>query len=476
MIFSQNDIKQITNHGISVQDAEQQITNFIHGFPFTKISHPATIANGGIQEINYEARKKYTDIYNDYIKSHTVVKFVPASGAATRMFRDLFTFLETGELNDTANHVCKNVSMFAFYDKLDLKPNANATDIVRAIVNKYGNMPKGLIPFHKYTTEHNGFDIVRTPIAEHLVEGAKYATSRDKLVNMHFTVSPEHRADFQKELDNIVPTYAQQFDVKYNITISVQDPSTDTIAVNPDNTPFRTNDGKLLFRPAGHGALIKNLDEIDADIIFIKNIDNVCTEVMAPDTTEYKKALAGMLISVQTQIFEYLNALDAGTPEINKIANFIKTVFGIDVAPNPIECRKILNRPLRVCGMVKNTGAAGGGPFWVQNTGLQIVESSQIAPDARDIMNTSTHFNPVDLVCGTHDYMGNKFNLMNFIDENTGFISDKSYAGKPIRAMERPGLWNGAMAKWNSIFVNVPAKTFNPVKTVADLLEPAHND
>ncbi len=472
MNFSDSDIKQITNHGLTVQEVEHQIADFIRGFQFAEIIRPATVADGGIQELNYETRKEYIDTYQNYAKTHTVVKFVPASGAATRMLRDLFMFLETDELNDTARKVCEHARMLALYNELNLNANATENDIARAIVNKYGNMPKGLVPFHAYK---DGAE-VRTPIAEHLVEGAKYAMSNGNTVNIHFTVSPEHHKEFENEINNIIPEYSRRFGIKYNISISEQDPSTDTIAVNPDNTPFRTEESALLFRPAGHGALIKNLNEIDADIIFIKNIDNVCTDTVAHDTIEYKQALAGMLISVQTQIFEYLRELDTGRGDVNEIAEFVKTVLCTDVVPNADELRKILNRPLRVCGMVRNTGAPGGGPFWVKNAGLQIVESSQIAPDARDIMNKSTHFNPVDLVCGVHDYMGNKFNLMDFIDENAGFISDKSYAGRQIRAMERPGLWNGAMAKWNTIFVAVPATTFNPVKTVADLLSPAHND
>lgn len=472
MIFSDKDIKQINAHGLTVQEVEHQISDFVRGFPYADIMKPATIANGGIQELNYETRIEYINVYQKYAETHTVVKFVPASGAATRMLRDLFMFLESGELNDTARRVCEHARMLAFYDELNLDEKATNTDIARAIVNKYGNMPKGLVPFHSY---NNGAEI-RTPIAEHMVEGAKYAVSNGGVVNMHFTVSPEHHKAFENEINNIAPKYGERFGVKYNITMSEQDSSTDTIATNPDNTPFRTEEGALLFRPAGHGALIKNLNTIDADIVFIKNIDNVCTDAMALDTIEYKQALAGMLISVQRQIFEYLRELDAATGDINKIAEFIKKVLCTDVAPNAAELKKILNRPLRVCGMVKNTGAPGGGPFWIKNAGIQIIESSQIAPDARDIMNMSTHFNPVDLVCGVRDYMGNKFNLMNYIDEKAGFISDKSYAGRPIRAMERPGLWNGAMALWNTVFVAVPPTTFNPVKTVADLLTMAHNN
>lgn len=468
MIFSNQDIQQITAHGLSVQDAEKQLSDFARGFPFADIVQPATIANGGIKVLNPDARRKYVELYQNYAREHTVVKFVPASGAATRMLRDLFSFLESGDLNNVAKKVCEHVSQLACYNELNIERNASNIDIARAIVNKYGNMPKGLVPFHVYADE------IRTPIAEHLFEGAKYATSKDNTVNIHFTVSPEHRDAFQKLLDKIIPEYSERFGAKYNVTMSEQKSSTDTIAVNLDNTPFRTNDGKLLFRPAGHGALIQNLNDIDADIVFIKNIDNVCTATVAHDTIEYKQVLAGMLVSVQTQIFRYLYEIDNGIGNLDEIAGFVKNTFGIDIAKDSNTIRTVLNRPIRVCGMVKNIGAPGGGPFWTRDDGLQIIESAQIAPDARDIMNKSTHFNPVDLVCGVRDYKGRKFNLMNFLDENTGFISDKSYAGRPIRAMERPGLWNGAMAKWNTVFIEVLVTTFTPVKTIADLFTPAH--
>ena len=468
MTLSNQDIRQITNHGLTITDIETQIANFVRGFPFADIVRPATTTHGEIQELNQLSRKKYTDIYNEYRKSHTVVKFVPASGAATRMFRDLFEFLESGVQNNTVQTVCRNIKTLALGRELNITPNACDSDVIRTIVNEYGSRPKALVPFHIYTDE------IRTPVAEHMFEGAKYATSRGDIVNIHFTVSPEHRAELQKLIDKIIPEYSARYGVKYNITMSVQKSSTDTIAVNPDNTPFRTSDGALLFRPAGHGALIENLDAIDSDIIFIKNIDNVCHQGAMQDTVEYKCALAGILVDIQAQIFEYIRQIKSGTCDTNEIHRFIQKILCMDVAPNADEMLKILNRPVRVCGMVKNIGAPGGGPFIVRHMGPQIVESSQIAPEMRKIMNTATHFNPVDLVCGVRDYMGDKFNLNDFIDENAGFISEKSHVGRPLRAMERPGLWNGAMAHWNTVFVEIPGTTFTPVKTVADLATAAH--
>lgn len=477
--FSQQDIRQIENHGLTVNEVMRQITDFVHGFPYAKIIAPARVGDGIIC-MDDAVREQYAAQYDEYTKKHDIVKFVPASGAATRMFRDLFEFMETREKNATTAKFLSNISQFAFYDDLRqyLPENANDYETVSCTLTdsglNYGKLPKALIAFHKYE------NYSRTALEEHLSEGAQYAHASDR-VRMHFTVSPEHRHGFESLLARVVGEYEAKYNVKYDITMSCQKSATDTIAVNPDNTIFITADGRLLFRPAGHGALIENLNDIDADIIFIKNIDNVCTERCRADTIEYKRALAGLLISVQSRAFQYIRELDSGeTGNIAKIKEFIEKELFVRIRPHGDtmdEIRKILNRPIRVCGMVQNTGAPGGGPFWVQSDGgatLQIVESSQIAPDDRNIMNTSSHFNPVDLVCGVRDAYGKKFNLTEFIDPTTGFISEKSADGRPLRAMERPGLWNGAMAKWNTIFVQVPPTTFTPVKTITDLLTPAH--
>jgi len=478
MNFSDNDLQQIKSHGLTVDEINQQLNNFKTGFPFSDIVKPA-VANDGIMIVDDD---KYNDMareYDDYAKTHKIVKFVPASGAATRMFKDLFEFLNTGVMNNATETFVKNIEKFAFWDELKkyLPNDFNANDIVKNTLTdsglNYGNTPKGLILFHKYN------DDAKTPVAEHLIEGTQYATSNDN-VNIHFTVSGEHRKAFQKLLDILIPEYEKKYNLKYNIEMSEQKSSTDTIAVNPDNTLFRNTDGSLLFRPAGHGALIENLNDIDADIIFIKNIDNITTDELRGDTIKYKKILAFVLISIQQQIFQFIHDIDNGTPDLQKIHEFINNELGIKTQNtlSITEYRQILNRPIRVCGMVKNTGAPGGGPFWVRGTNgkisLQIVESSQIAPESKDIMNKSEYFNPVDLVCGVRDVNGNKFNLTQYVDKSAGFISEKSQNGKPLRAMERPGLWNGAMADWNTVFVAVPGTTFTPVKVVNDLLSPAH--
>lgn len=474
--FSTPDTEQIKTHGLTPEIVAQQLADFVCGFPYANITRPATVGDG-ITELSAPDIARYAEKYTAAQATKKIVKFVPASGAATRMFRDLFEFLNTGTMNDVTRRVLDNLDKFAFWDDLRQFLPDTPTDrdkIACMLTNAgldYGNLPKGLIAFHKYDTYS------RTALEEHLVEGAQYAAANGT-VHIHFTVSPEHLAGFHALLARAVPEYSARYGVKYDITMSNQSTSTDTIAVNPDNTPFRTDDGRLLFRPAGHGALIENLNNIDADIVFIKNIDNVTTDELRGDTIKYKHVLAGLLLSLQARAFEYLNNFVAY--DLNEIRTFIKNDLCVRTSDDaPAEMlRQILNRPIRVCGMIKNIGAPGGGPFWVRDEhgteSLQIVESSQIAPDARDIMNASSHFNPVDLVCGTRDAHGKPFDLTAFVDHKAGFISEKSYGGHALRAMERPGLWNGAMAHWNTVFVAVPASTFTPVKVVTDLLSSSH--
>jgi len=478
MDFSIKDIEQINSHGLNVDTVNKQIEQFKSGFPFVDIVAPASGGNG-VKQIENDACEKYIHIYNEYQKSHDIVKFVPASGAATRMFKDLFDYLATNIPNNTSTKVVKDIKKFAFWDDLKqfLPQNATERDIIDCLITDsglgYGNMPKALIAFHKYPK------YAKTPIEEHLTEGFQYAKSQNG-VNIHFTISPEHRHGFESLLNRIVTQYESEYGVKFNVSLSEQKSSTDTIAVNMDNSVFRNDDDSLLFRPAGHGALLANLGDIDADLIFVKNIDNVTTESLRGETVKYKQVLAGVLVDLQNQIFDFIRDIDLNNADLTEIHEFITNNLGIKLNANlsATEYRNILNRPLRVCGVVKNTGAPGGGPFWVRdkngNISLQIVESSQIAPESKGIMQTSEYFNPVDLVCGIKDFNGNKFDLNKYIDEDTGFISEKSKNGRNLRAMERPGLWNGAMAKWNTVMIDVPASTFTPVKVVTDLLSDAH--
>ena len=470
--FSTADINQIMAHGLTPDQITEQLQNFKTGFPYSDIVSAATLNNG----VTPSPDTHYAEIYDTHKNKYTITKFVPASGAATRMFQALFEYLSNGTMNDTTKTVLDNLEHFAFYEDLKqtLPANATNTDIIAHLVTEcglnYGQLPKALLKFHKYP------DGNRTALAEHLAEGAQYAESNGT-VNIHFTVSAEHQTGFDAALTQLVPEYESKFGVTYNITTSHQHPETDTIAVNPDNTPFRTGDGKLLFRPAGHGALIANLNEIHSDIIFIKNIDNVCPEHARADTILHKKLLAGVAIETQQKIFSYLTALDNGTANIDEIRKFITSKLGIRITPDT-DIHTILNRPLRVCGIIKNTGEPGGGPFWVRNndgtTSLQIVEPAQIAPDKISILHDGEFFSPTDLVCMPYDYNGNKFNLLNYIDKTTGFISNKSSNGRPLRAMERPGLWNGAMAHWNTLFIETPLSTFTPAKVVTDLIKPSH--
>ena len=350
----------------------------------------------------------------------------------------------------------------------------------------YGKLPKGLLKFHKYE------DGARTPVEEHLVEGALYAGGKNGQVNVHFTVSPEHRPLFEALVAKVAPKYEKKFGVKYSVSFSEQKASTDTVAANPDNTPFRGKDGKILFRPGGHGALIENLNDLDADVIFIKNIDNVVPDRLKGETVEYKKLIAGVLVSKQKKAFQYLELLESGKythAQLEEIIRFLRDELScrnpelkdLEDAELAIYLKKKLNRPMRVCGMVKNVGEPGGGPFLAYNQdgtiSLQILESSQIDKNNTEYLQmfqNGTHFNPVDLVCAVKDYKGNKFDLTKYVDHQTGFISSKSKDGKELKALELPGLWNGAMSDWNTIFVEVSLGTFNPVKTVNDLLRPQH--
>ncbi len=477
-MFTQKDIQQIHSHGLTVERVEQQLENFRNGFPPLHVVAAAS-PQDGITVLPIDAENNAVESYERRADALKIVKFVPASGAATRMFKELFGFVNEGKRTAGINELLDNIERFAFYHELReyVENPSDDVAVVSAIIGKeglnYGALPKGLVTFHRYGTD------TRKAVEEHLVEGAQYASSRG-VSHIHFTVSPEHEAAFRELLAERIPLYEKRFGIRYDISFSQQKPSTDTIAVNPDNTPFRTDAGELLFRPAGHGALIENLNEVDADLIFIKNIDNVTTDAQRGDTIRYKKVLAGILLDRQKRIFEHLHALRSGKAEIKDVADFVERDLCVKLPENydAALLEKILDRPIRVCGMVRNEGEPGGGPFWVRNddgtVALQIAESSQIAAKDMHLMQSATHFNPVDLVCGVKRADGSKFDLREYVDASTGFISSKSSGGRELRAQELPGLWNGAMAKWNTIFVDVPITTFSPVKVVLDLLRTQH--
>ena len=476
-MFTEQDLQQIADHGLTLARVETQLENFRRGFPWLNVVRAASPGDG-IAVLDDAQAEAAVARYEKAAAGLGIVKFVPASGAATRMFKELFEFVNEGKRGKGIDTLLSNLDRFAFWPELQAVLPAGADDRakVSAIVNEglnYGHKPKGLVTFHAYP------EGARKAVEEHLVEGASYASSNG-VACIHFTVSPEHMEGFRTLLAEKVPVYEKRFGIRYDISFSVQKPATDTIAVNPDNTPFRQDDGRLLFRPAGHGALIENLNEIDADVIFIKNIDNVTTDAQRGDTVRYKKVLAGVLLDLQERAFEYLRALDVEGCELAPIAEFIEKRLCVKLPADYDSAllRAVLDRPIRVCGMVRNEGEPGGGPFWVGNPdgteSLQIAESSQIGPDDMPLMKSATHFNPVDLVCGVKTSKGGKFDLRQYTDPSTGFISSKSSGGRELRAQELPGLWNGAMARWNTLFVDVPITTFSPVKVVQDLLRPQH--
>ena len=476
-MFTQNEIQQILAHGLSVEQVEKQIEAFRQGFPSLAVVKAASPEDGIICLSDDEVEAAVAR-YESKVNELSVVKFVPASGAATRMFKELFEFVNDDKRGKGIDTLLQNIEKFAFYEELKAT-GVDFTDdkaVVSAIIKEglyYGAKPKGLVTFHNYP------DGTRKAIEEHLMEGAQYGASKG-VSRLHFTVSPEHKEAFKTLLAERTAKYEERFGIKYDISFSEQKSSTDTIAVNPDNTPFLTDEGKLLFRPAGHGALLSNLNDIEADVIFVKNIDNVTTDALRGDTIRYKKALAGVLLDLQAQTFAHLKALNEGVANLAEVAEFVekKLCTKLPAEYDATLLTALLNRPIRVCGMVRNEGEPGGGPFWVKNDdgtqSLQIAESSQISAEDMPLMKEATHFNPVDLVCGVRKANGEKFNLMGYTDPKTGFISSKSSGGRELRAQELPGLWNGAMAKWNTIFVDVPISTFSPVKVVQDLLRPQH--
>ena len=514
-MLGDKDLKQIKSLGISKDEIEKQLNNFKVGFPYINLIRPAS-GGDGIAVLESSRQEKYSEFYRKYNPEYSIVKFVPASGAASRMFKDLFTFLNEFDVKNgnidkfiadnnlsSVSEFFKNIESFAFYKELMNSIMIDGIDVSTLSLNEkyitildhlltdkglnYGKKPKGLLAFHFYRTKY------RTAIAEHLVEGARYAVSKGRKVNIHFTISEEHRMWFENIVKSKINKYETDFNVTYNVTYSYQSKSTDTVAVTMDNEPLRDEIGKLVFRPGGHGALIKNLSELDEDIIFIKNIDNVVPDHLKENTIKYKRIIGGVMLSLSKIINKYQTRLvvgDFAEGTIVSIEDFIKeklniilpkAYFNLDQSSKVKFIQDVLDRPIRVCGMVKNEGEPGGGPFWVKdadgNESLQIVESAQIDlsnKEQADIVSKSTHFNPVDIVCTLKNWSGAKLDLNNYIDEKAGFISKKSISGLEIKALERPGLWNGAMSNWITVFVEVPIITFNPVKTINDLLRPEH--
>jgi len=494
--FTNLDIQQLKMREISLKDAKAQLKTLTNGVPYLSIVAPATINNGVLKLNNYD---DYVKLWENKLNEEDlrVVKFTPASGAASRMFNELVLFLEGAPLNDKVNTFLEELPQYPFYEALqelikdvDASSEEGKREIIKLILEKeglnYKNLPKGLLLFHQYPDE------VRTAFEEHIEEACLYAMTSDRKVNLHFTVSLHFLEKFEELEQKVKEKYEKKYNCSIEIKYSVQEKSTDTVALDLETMgPFRKKDGSLLLRPGGHGALIHNLNKIRADYIFIKNIDNIVPDKDKDLVVYYKKALAGILVEKQKKIFNYLNEVTdskAGKPDKEKLLNFLEDELLIKVTDKVrrYNTKKTLrffieklNRPIRVCGMVRNEGDPGGGPVWVGNNRyeqLQIAEISQLDMNdnyVKDAIENSSHFNPVDIVCSTKNYKGEHFDLHQYVDPETAFISSKTEDGKPLKAFEYPGLWNGAMAKWTTIFVEVPYETFAPVKTVFDLLK--HN-
>jgi len=501
--FSGEDLEAITAKGIDVLEVLRQLEIFRRGAKPIRLIRPVCVGEGIVQ-IPPNEREAFVSLHNQAAEKGRMLKFVPASGVASRMFKDWYGWVQQGKFDsaECLNKFLENIVKFAFYDDLKevitsegedieiLIRKGRCMDILKLILTprglNYNWLPKALLKFHIYP-EHT-----RTALEEHLVEAALYVRDARNVCRIHFTVSDEHESRFNDLLSRVKGYYEDLFNVKYEITVTIQHSSTDTIAVDMENKPFRDRSGKIVFRPGGHGALLKNLNAMDGDIIFIKNIDNVVPDRLKDITVLHKKILGGYLVRLQDEIFHHLDLLSRERVDDELLSQVIRFCqgelflffpdgFWNDTLSGKKEyVFRLLNRPVRVCGMVKNEGEPGGGPFWVEEDGtrsLQIVEQDQLdlnSEEQKDIWKSSTHFNPVDLACGVRNYQGEKFDLNAYVNMDAVLISKKSHEEGELKALEQPGLWNGSMALWNTVFVEVPLETFNPVKTIDDLLRKSH--
>lgn len=501
MEFTQEDQEQIRHHGLSLSEAEAQVHCLNDAAHKVRVLRPA-IPGDGIRVLSEERIAQLLDAYPQRIRGKKLLKFVPASGAATRMFKKWYGFLENLP-GDALEGLKKDFARYPFRRQLSdalekqglslesMEAEGKYRELLQFLLTSggldFGQLPKGLLPFHVYG------EGVRTAFEEHWVEGAEYAAGSDGCIRLHFTVSPAHEEGFRRLAQQLEPKYASCTGLRYVLDFSCQQPQTDTVALDADGNLARHADGSLVFRPGGHGSLLHNLHALDADVVFVKNIDNVTVDALKADTYIYKKCLASLLIQLQQRCFALLETLDAGADAsaLAEIEDFLQQELLL-VLPEAYArysfaekcacCRRLLDRPLRVCGMVRREKDPGGGPFWVENAAgdisLQIVETAEMDLDdaaQSALLDASQYFNPVDLVCGLKDYRGANFDLPAFVDRSRYFTAEKSLEGKPVRVLEHPGLWNGSMSDWNTLFVAVPLSTFTPVKTVEDLLRPAHS-
>jgi len=503
--LANHDLKRIHHEGLTEEDIVKQLEVFRRGIPPVKLHRPCTVGDG-IVVISDSERESLLHYHQKIAQQGMMIKFVPASGAASRMFRKWFQYIDMDTFNTSreGDDFSKDLLKFAFCEDLKDTIAHNGQDITALLKNRqykdileyiltskglnYAHLPKALLKFHTYP------NYTRTSLEEHLVEAASYVQDANHICRIHFSISDEHTSEIEELIAHVKEYYETTYSVTYDLSLSIQLPSTNTIAVAMDNTLFRDKKGELVFRPGGHGALLKNLNALDYHIIFLKNIDNVIPDRLKQETITYKQILGGYLVKLQEKSHAYLRRLSEGMADetvLSEITRFCREELFIGF-PSDFENLSVwekstlitdkLNRPLRVCGMVKNEGEPGGGPFWVEEEGLQslqIIEQTQIdlsSEEQKRIWSSSTHFNPVDLVCGVKDYKGQKFDLDRFVDDNSYFISQKSMGGRDLKALEYPGLWNGSMAQWNTVFVEVPIITFNPVKTIIDLLREEHRE
>lgn len=508
-LFTDKDHTQFQEKGIAQEKVLDQIATFKAGIPFVHLEKAAVVGDG-IFKFSENEEGDLVSYFDEHSTKRSLLKFVPASGAASRMFKALFNFLDAYEpekepledyiqrTGDSAiERFVVGMEDFSFYgqlmERIEGKYSDKGSEVYAFVAEmlteqglNYGFYPKGLLPFHR--CKYGG----ATPFKEHLKEAALYAKNGHD-AKLHFTISPQHSTMFKEEEEISVRRISQKTDTDFEVSYSFQKSSTDTLAVDMENAPFRNKDGTILFRPGGHGALIENLNDQDADVIFIKNIDNVVVDKNLEAVANSKKMLGGLLLKIQDKAFVFAKKLESGEvseallKEAKEFAEndlnvrFPNEFASMDAQKKLTVLRSMINRPIRICGMVKNEGEPGGGPFWISdakgNRSLQIIESAQIDMGNETqvaILKNSTHFNPVDLVCAVKDHQGKKYDLLDFVDVKQGFVTEKTKEGRALKALELPGLWNGAMAYWNTIFVEVPLVTFNPVKTVNDLLKPSH--
>ena len=500
MKFTQEDRDQISRHGLTLSEVETQLRCLKDTAHKVKVLRPA-VPGDGIRVLSEDEISQLLREYPQRMQGKKLLKFVPASGAATRMFKKWYGFPESLS-EDVSEGLRRDFVRYPFRRQLSealkerglsletMETEGQFREILHFLLASdgldFGQLPKGLLPFHVYGEE------VRTAFEEHWAEGAAYAAGSDGRVRLHFTVSPAHEEAFVRLARQLKTKYASCSGLQFDVRFSCQQPHTDTVALDADGQPARHSDGRLVFRPGGHGSLLHNLNALDADVVFVKNIDNVTIDALKQDTITYKQCLASLLLRLQQQSFACLRSLDAGADEflLAGIEEFLKKEL-LQVFPGSYACssfaekcaccRRMLNRPLRVCGMVRREKDPGGGPFWVEDSegkiSLQIVETAEMDLDdgtQAALLEASQYFNPVDLVCGWKNYEGEAFDLMRSVDRKRYFTADKSLEGKSVRVLEHPGLWNGSMSDWNTVFVAVPLSTFTPVKTVEDLLRPAH--